>query len=389
MPVDSDPEYEEGDVYLATFRDGKATNPVRLLSARTAARYTPAGGGRLLFIRNDNLYAQSLDADRRLLEGDVELIEENVASMPGVSSFAAHFSVSRSGTLAWRTGRAARSQVTVFDRQGNEIETAGPEGTLGRIALSPDETRLLADGEWLLRPNESGRNPLGAGYRWLFWAPDGSGLLGVSLLEDGPLWQILERPVDGSADPRELGLAMVGTPSDISADGTQILYTEGRTVSSTRVGPGDGTGGLLVDTGETVFTPRFAPDGRWIVYGLIDGDRTREIYVQPFPGGVENRQLVADNGLNPQWRRDGLEIAYLGFEDGIWSVWSVRVATVGETLNFMPPERLFPIRLPAYFVPRMSPLAVSHDGSRFYFIQGVEQPGSEVIHVRTGWPGSS
>jgi hypothetical protein len=33
----------------------------------------------------------------------------------------------------------------------------------------------------------------------------------------------------------------------------------------------------------------------------------------------------------------------------------------------------------------VSPLAVSRDGSRFYFPQAAEQPDSDVIHVRTGW----
>ena len=382
VPWDSE---EEGDIYLATLHDGRATNPVRLLRATTAARYTPAGGGRLLFIRNDNLYAQGLDSNRRTLEGDAELVEENVASMPGISSFTAHFSVSRSGTLAWRLGRAALGQVTVFDRQGNEIETAGPEGTVGSIALSPDGTRLLADRQWLLRPNQPGRNPLGAGY-WVLWSPDGSGLLGY--LPDLDPLKIFERPVDGSVDPHELGLAIVGIPQDISPNGTEILYMglDRRSVYTARVGgpPGDGNDRLLVQTGERVFGPRFSPDGRWIVYRVIGG--TDAIYVQPFPGGVEDRQLIADNGFNPQWRGDGREIAYLGQEDGIWSIWSLRVDAVRETLNFGTPERLFSVRPPAYLVALSSPLAVSHDGSRFYFVQGVEQPGSEVIHVKVGWP---
>ena len=172
---------EEGDIYLATFQDGTATNPVRLLPATTAARFTPSGSGRLLFIRNNGLYAQTLDSNSRKLKGDAELIEENVASMPGNFSFTAHFSVSRSGTVAWRPGRAALGQVTVFDRQGSEIETAGPEGPVYSIALSPDGTRLLADGQWFVSPNQPGRNPLGTGY-WFIWSPDGSRLLGSTSL---------------------------------------------------------------------------------------------------------------------------------------------------------------------------------------------------------------
>ena len=48
---------EQSEIYLATLRDGRAADPVLLMTNATAARYTPAGGGRLLFVRNDNLYA--------------------------------------------------------------------------------------------------------------------------------------------------------------------------------------------------------------------------------------------------------------------------------------------------------------------------------------------
>ncbi|MGD1097249.1 MAG: serine/threonine-protein kinase, partial [Bryobacteraceae bacterium] len=56
------PQNGEGSAtYLATLRQARATEPVLLLKSDTAAHYTPAGGGRLLFVRGDNLYAQRLD----------------------------------------------------------------------------------------------------------------------------------------------------------------------------------------------------------------------------------------------------------------------------------------------------------------------------------------
>jgi hypothetical protein len=48
-------------IYLATLREGKSANSALLLRNDTAARYTPAFGGRILFVRSDNLYAQKLD----------------------------------------------------------------------------------------------------------------------------------------------------------------------------------------------------------------------------------------------------------------------------------------------------------------------------------------
>jgi len=46
---------EDTAVYLSSIRDGKAAAPVLLLKNRTPAHYTPAAGGRLLYVSNDNL----------------------------------------------------------------------------------------------------------------------------------------------------------------------------------------------------------------------------------------------------------------------------------------------------------------------------------------------
>ena len=58
------PQQSQGaQIYLATLRDGKAVDPTLLFNNDTAAAYTPAGGGRILFVRNDNLYSQKLDRE--------------------------------------------------------------------------------------------------------------------------------------------------------------------------------------------------------------------------------------------------------------------------------------------------------------------------------------
>jgi DNA-binding winged helix-turn-helix (wHTH) protein len=50
-------------VYLATLENGKITRaPILLRNNRTVCHYTPSGGGRLLCVQDDNLYAQRLNA---------------------------------------------------------------------------------------------------------------------------------------------------------------------------------------------------------------------------------------------------------------------------------------------------------------------------------------
>ena len=71
----------------------------------TAARYTPAGGGRLLFVRNDNLYAQTLNRTARKLEGEPELVQQRVASSPAFRRRALFCFPHRRRGLASRNGR--------------------------------------------------------------------------------------------------------------------------------------------------------------------------------------------------------------------------------------------------------------------------------------------
>ena len=166
---------EEAEIYLATLRDGRGVDPVLLMKNATAVHYSTAGGGRILFVRNDNLYSQTLDRTTRTLKGEPELIQQRVASSP--SFYVAHFSVSRTGVVAWRPGTAGLSQVTIFDRQGKEVGTAGLPTIVQTLTLAPDETRLLVGfnaAAWLLEPGRPGRQRLEQACWGLRWTPDGS-----------------------------------------------------------------------------------------------------------------------------------------------------------------------------------------------------------------------
>ncbi len=370
-----------GEVCLASFKAGKVVDPVPLLKNDTAARYTPAGGGRILFVRNDHLYSQRLDLGQRKLVGDSQLIAEHVGSGPGMRVDRADFSVSRSGVLAWRPGTAALSQVTAFDRKGTAIGTSGPPSPVSSLRLSPDETRLLAWGErfWLLDVGQPGRLDLGASTRWMFWSPDGTKFIGW---DQG---KIVERSVNGSGEVRELGEGQ-RHQQDLSSDGKELLSMSptGDQIISQGLDrpPGQRMPKVVVapSSGELVSSPAFSPDGHWIVYASRSGDRqSRGIFVQPFPGPGLRRQIAATSGL-VQWRQDGKEILYAS-RGGIYSV---GVDTVGGELRFGAPVLLFSgLRLPAGANNTGDPLAVSRDGSRIFWAQAAEQPDSDVIQIRT------
>ena len=327
---------EESEIYLATLRDGRAADLVLLMKNATAVRYTPAGGGRILFVRNDNLYAQSLNRKTRTLEGGPELIQQRVASSP--SFYAAHFSVSRTGVVAWRPGTAGLSQVTIFDRQGKEIGMAGSPTVVQTLKLAPDETRLLMGFNataWLLEPGRPGRQQLEQGTADTLWSPDGSKLLGASVVS-GDASRIMERSVTGQGTVRELAKPPgMWVLEDISPDGKTLLLRRGpldTTVFALSLDGVQKEPKSLIQTGETISHTRFSPDGRWIMYtaaaagsergGIYTGGGT---YVQPYPGPGLRKQ-VTSRGNYPVWRKDGKEIVYLDEYQGRNYIWSVPVA---------------------------------------------------------------
>jgi len=371
---------DEAAVYLATLRDGKAVDPVLLLKNQTAARYTPAGGGRVLFARNDNLYSQRLNRSTRKLEGEAELVARGVASQPSMGIHRADISVARNGTVAWRPGKEALSQVTVFDRQGKPIGTAGPLGSYGSVVLSPDERQLLvtSDSSWLVDVGQPGRLGLPRDVNWIGWFAGGSALLGNG---SGAFW---EMPASGSGEVRESRKPGPGNHSglpDISSDGKWLIETDTHQIFSVPLaGPAE-VAKTRVAAEKSVLTigPRFSPDGRWFVYDT--GSVEEGIYVQPFPGPGRRRQ-IAPSGQKAAWRKDGKEIVYFDKQ----AVMSVTVEAAGTELRFGAPRQLFAgLRPPPGMNASHTTLAVSRDGSRIFWLQGVEQPDSNMIYIKTGW----
>jgi hypothetical protein len=376
---------EEAEIFLATLKDGKVINPVKLMQNPTAAHYTPAGGGRILFVRSDNLYSRRLNLRDRKLEGDTDLIQQKVASLPGRARAA--FSVSRSGVAAWRPGTQALSQVTVFDRQGKQIGTFGPPNDFNYLRLSPDETHLLVSAEGsgpqLLEPDQPGTLGLGQ-IDWWVWSLDGSRLLG----RQGS--RIVERSVSGPGQVRKLAEAPnITYLEDISPDGKVALYGSNtfgeRSVFSVRlVGAQGSPSDPVVQTGEEILNARFSPNGRWVVYEARTAPNGRYgIFAQPFPGPSLRRQ-ISSSGIDPVWRKDGKEIIYRDTDSN--QISAISVSGSGGDLRFGPPASLFPFPPSLGLVRPRNPMAVTRDGSRILFPQALPQPeDSNVIHINSGW----
>ena len=104
--------------------------------------------------------------------------------------------------------------------------------------------------------------------------------------------RIVERPIDGSTEGREL--AHVPGPvhlEDVSADGRVALFRDSKsTLFFVRL---DGSAAeavaTIVQTGEPVGKASFSPDGRWIVYQSAGLQQQEGVFVREFPGpGLRN-----------------------------------------------------------------------------------------------------
>jgi Tol biopolymer transport system component len=375
--------FEDADagLYLATIRNRKVTRgPLLLRRNQTAGHYSSSGGGRLLFVADDKLYAQRLDISRGTLEGEPERIVDGVHSMVGRCR--ASFSVSRGGVLVWRAGRASLAQLTWFDRTGKVLGIAGPLHVGEVVRLSPDEKHILIPtssetaGYSVVESNQTGRLVM-PGVKKPVWLPDSSHILYVR--KEGTTFRLLERAAGGGAEKEVARLPEFLTLYDLSADGKVLLYRAGFALYTLRFDGSQNAGKpqMVAQAGQG----KLSPDGRWVVYSWnLDGS-TRGVYVQPLSAGSLRSQIRSAHGYALIWRRDGKEILFI--ERSI--VYSVSVDVTGETFHASPPEALFKIRASDGLSVEADPLAVTHDGSRILFAQGVEQPDPQLTYVMTAW----
>jgi hypothetical protein len=206
--------------------------------------------------------------------------------------------------------------------------------------------------------------------------------------------ELCETTAEGSGQPRLIARLPKSVSivegfywSDQSADGSKALFTLFNPAVAPVARPAllslpvNGSAAepvTLLETPEPVSAARFSPDGRWVVYEV--GLKSRTLFVRTSSGLGSPRQIAAD-GARPVWRGDGKEIVYISGEN----VMSVSVQQAGGELRFSDSHILFSgIRSAPALIRADMPLAVSHDGSRIFWLQGPDQPDSNLIHIKIG-----
>jgi serine/threonine protein kinase len=385
-------------IYAGSLDAKPAEQPARrILDNQFAASYV---NGYLFFMRDNTLMAQPFDAGKLQLTGEPAPVADHVGTTQSIGVF----SVSPSGTLAYRAGAGTGSyQLTWFDRQGRVLSTFGQVGPDQNIVLSPDGTRGVVRDAAGAAAGDLWTLDFARGVRTRFtfrqnpgspavWSPDGSR---VAFATGDLLDTIYEKASSGAGEEKELlkEPGRIHIPSSWSHDGRFLLYTainDPKTGNDLWVLPlqGDRKPVLLLGTDFAENQGTLSPDMRWIAYTSSESGRA-EIYVRPFlasgPSGApalgEGKwQVSKDGGNDPAWRADGKEIVFQAPPNGM-SKMAVDVKANGSALEIGIPQRLF-----------MAPVDfgwdVTSDGKRFLLSvlpQG-QQTTQVPITVVLNWP---
>ena len=385
-------------IYVADLED--PTAPRRLLADVGGGAY--AASGHLFFSRQGALLAQRFDADQMMLVGEPWQVADSIS---GVALFGMTFSASETGSLVYGRGdvEAIQRRLVWFDRSGKELQRFdGPDPVdTGSFALSPDGRRLAVDHReaiWLLDLERGGLTRFTSETEsFPFWSPDGDRLLFQSRRDRG-IPNLSQRALAGGEVEPLLSTIGAAIANDWSPDGHLLLYRDidprtdsdlwvvpvEREGSSRRLRPAPGQEARpIANTPSAEMNGQFSPDGAWIAFESDERESGDfQVYVQPFPGPGERRQISINGGRYAQWRRDGTELYYYAPDGRLMAV-PIRPSSGNGPLDAGAPVPLFQVRAQPGSGQRHQYVA-SNDGQRF-LVSTVTNTSVVVVTMIVNW----
>jgi Tol biopolymer transport system component len=402
---------EKNGIYVSSL-DGVENRRV-LADDSDFAFAPPSGGsrtGHVLFLRENILMDQPLDAGSAQLAGEVVPVAEGVAATQNRS---VPVSVSDNGVLLYWSGGGGggggNNQMVWYDRGGKVLETVGAPSNVLQPAISPDEktiafSRAGASNRdiWLrdlVRQNER-RVTTDPSYNGLpFWSPKGDRIVFVSN-RGGHLGDLYLRASGSGQDEPLLTTPNQKGVDQWSLDGKYIVYHEADpktkgdlwVLPMSEDGKPSGKPTPFLHSGFIELFGQLSPDSRWMAY-TSDVSGQREVYVQPFPSADNEIRISTAGGEQPRWKGDGKELFYLAANGKITVVAVTALRGPKPSLKAGAPAALFDAHAAAanstYFN-----YDVTADGKRFLVdttaaAASSAGPSTPPLTVRVNWNAES
>jgi serine/threonine-protein kinase len=370
----------------------------------------PSGKHRVIV--NDGMYARYatsghllyMTANKTLMmvpfdQSSMKVTGEAVALVQGVRLGAygsADVVVSDNGTLVYATSAEQIRRELLWVGRDGRAQPVDPDWQAGFMypALSPDGKELAVS----IRPSgattdiwikQLDRGPVmkltldGLDHYGPAWTPDGKNISYTSNTRGHfDLWT---KPADGSAQ----AVVQVAEKKDLfsprySPDGKWLLFNtsqgDDRLGDIRAIRPGVDTAAVpLVSSRFTENDPEVSPNGRWLAYSSNEANDF-EIYVVPFPNTHSGKWVVSNHGgTEAHWSHRGNELFY---RDGAGNLISVQVQT-GPSFSIGHATTLFSTR--AYSSDFSPSYAVSADDRRFLMVRPLASGGFDKLIVVDNW----
>ncbi len=299
------------ELMVGSIDPGEAPKRLRsVLGARLV--YSPTG--HVLYNGQEGITTQPFRLDRLELSGE----PRTLVAGTGAGFLRSSITASRDtlvlghppvpGRLAW------------IDRDGRILGTLGSVGDWGGdVALSPDGRQAVVSefASGVLRlvvfdiatgTPTTVTSDTGSWEQCPAWSPDGRA---VAFVGNGAIK--VKRQDRGWADETLLpfrGVADSVFVTGWSPDGTSLVGHGGDPSRTWLLPIADRKVRRLIESTAALRQPIFSPDGRYVAFTSTQSGPT-EVFVQPYPGPGERRQVSQGGGLSPRFSRDGRELFYL------------------------------------------------------------------------------
>ena len=378
---------------------GTLDSPDRVKVVETDSSNAQYASGYLLFLREATLMAQPFDEKRlAVTTANPVPVVQRVQRQGAIPPYRL-FSASQTGVLAYQVETEAATLAWV-DRGGHTLGTIGEPANYRGIALSHDETRVVAVIGRRQGPLDKPPN--------LFIINLSNGLSTQFTFDGGgfPAWSHDDRFIDFSFGLRGYRKLSNGAgaserilpdekaphfPFDRGSDDSVLMMIQRDHPGADLTvlpGTGDRTPFRLASTPQDKRIGKFSPDTRWVAYVSNERGSVQNVWVAPVVRGTgagDVKYLIstgADGGTLPQWSADGRELFYISSSEMLTAV---QVNGDGQDFKMLSrPKALFPIRVSQSEGGYSGwHYAVAKD-SRFLVIRGSEEPVSIEVNWTAG-----